>query len=49
MSLAAGASALTGIFLTTTPKPMVWMLLVIALLSLLLGMRAHGLYARTRP
>lgn len=49
MSLAAGASALTGIFLTTTPKPMVWVLLVIALLSLLLGLRAHSLYTRTKP
>lgn len=49
MSLAAGASALTGVFLTTTPKPMVWMLLVLALLSLLLGMRAHRLYTRTKP
>jgi len=49
MSLAAGASALTGVFLTTTPIPMVWMLLVLALLSLLLGMRAHRLYTRTKP
>jgi DHA1 family bicyclomycin/chloramphenicol resistance-like MFS transporter len=49
MSLAAGASALVGIFLTTTPEPMVWMLLVLALISLLLGLRAHSLYARTKP
>ena len=49
MSLAAGASAIVGMFLTTTPEPMVWMLLVLALISLLLGLRAHSLYARTKP
>jgi DHA1 family bicyclomycin/chloramphenicol resistance-like MFS transporter len=49
MSLAAGASALIGIFLTTTPKPMVWMLLVLAFTSLLLGLRTHNLYTRTKP
>lgn len=49
MSLAAGASAITGMFLTTTPKPMVWMLLAIALISLFLGLRAHALYSRTKP
>jgi DHA1 family bicyclomycin/chloramphenicol resistance-like MFS transporter len=49
MSLAAGASAITGMFLTTTPKPMVWMLLAIALTSLFLGLRAHSMYIRTKP
>jgi DHA1 family bicyclomycin/chloramphenicol resistance-like MFS transporter len=49
MSLAAGASALTGLFLTTTPQPMVWMLVAIASISLVLGLRAHGLYTRTKP
>lgn len=49
MSLSAGASALTGLFLTTTPQPMVWMLLVIATTSLALGLRSHRLYARTKP
>ena len=48
MSLAAATSALTGQFLTTTPKPMVWMLVIIALTSLVLGLRAHRLYTRTR-
>jgi DHA1 family bicyclomycin/chloramphenicol resistance-like MFS transporter len=49
MSLAAGASALTGLFLTTTPQPMVWILLVFSSISLMLGLRAHRLYARTKP
>ncbi len=49
MSLSAGSSALAGLFLTTTPQPMVWMLLGIASISLALGLRAHGLYRRTRP
>jgi DHA1 family bicyclomycin/chloramphenicol resistance-like MFS transporter len=49
MSLSAVASALIGQFLTTSPQPMVWMLLAISLVSLLLGLRAHGLYLRTRP
>ena len=49
MSLAAASSALTGQFLATSAQPMVWMLLVIALGSLALGLRAHVLYTRTRP
>ena len=49
MSLSAAASALIGQFLTTSPQPMVWMLLTISLASLLLGLRAHKLYLRTRP
>jgi DHA1 family bicyclomycin/chloramphenicol resistance-like MFS transporter len=49
MSLSAAASALIGQFLTTSPQPMVWMLLALSLGSLLLGLRAHGLYLRTRP
>ncbi len=49
MSLSAAASALIGAFLTTTPRPMVWMLLVIAFTSLLLGLRVHALYIRTKP
>jgi len=49
MSLAAGASALTGLFLSTTPQPMVWLLLAIVSTSLALGLRSHALYARTRP
>ena len=49
MSLSAGSSALAGLFLTTTPQPMVWMLLGIAASSLALGLRAHGLYRRTKP
>ena len=49
MSLAAGTSAITGMFLTTTPQPMVWMLVGIALTSLFLGLRAHSLYTRTKP
>ena len=49
MSLSAGASALTGQFLTTTPQPMVWILLAISACSLVLGLRAHSLYRRTKP
>jgi DHA1 family bicyclomycin/chloramphenicol resistance-like MFS transporter len=49
MSLSAGASALTGLVLTTTPQPMVWMLLAIASISLALGLRAHSLYSGTKP
>ncbi len=49
MSLSAGASALTGLVLTTTPRPMVWMLLAIASISLVLGLRAHRLYSGTKP
>ena len=49
MSLAAGASALTGRFLGSTPQPMVWMLLIVASLSLALGLRAHSLYLSTKP
>ena len=48
MSLSAAASALTGAFLTTSPQPMVWILLAIASVSLLLGLRAHRLYERTK-
>jgi len=49
MSLSAGSSALAGLFLTTTPQPMVWMLLGIASTSLALGLRAHRLYRHTKP
>jgi len=49
MSLAAGASALTGQFLKTTPQPMVWILLGTSLVALVLGLRAHRLYLRTKP
>jgi DHA1 family bicyclomycin/chloramphenicol resistance-like MFS transporter len=49
MAISAGASALIGVFLKTSPQPMVWMLLVITLGSLLLGLRAHALYNRTKP
>jgi DHA1 family bicyclomycin/chloramphenicol resistance-like MFS transporter len=49
MSLSALASAFTGVFLTTTPQPMVWMLLAISAASLVLGMRAHSLYKLTKP
>ena len=49
MSLSAIASAFTGLFLTTTPQPMVWMLVAISALSLILGLRAHSLYKLTKP
>ncbi len=49
MSISAVASALIGLFLTTSPQPMVWMLLVISAASLVLGLRAHRLYTRTKP
>ena len=49
MTLSALASALTGLFLTTTPQPMVWMLLATSAVSLVLGLRAHGLYKLTKP
>ncbi|MCB1699484.1 MAG: multidrug effflux MFS transporter [Pseudomonadales bacterium] len=49
MSLSAGTSALTGVFLTDTPQPMVWMLVIITLTSLALGQRVHTLYNRTKP
>jgi DHA1 family bicyclomycin/chloramphenicol resistance-like MFS transporter len=49
MSLSAIASAFTGLFLTTTPLPMVWMLVAISALSLILGLRAHSLYKLTKP
>lgn len=49
MSLSAVASAMTGQFLSTTPEPMVWMLLAITSASLVLGLRAHSLYLRTKP
>ena len=49
MSLSAIASAFTGLFLTTTPLPMVWMLVAISALSLILGLRAHSLYQLTKP
>jgi len=48
MSLSASASALTGRFLSTSPDPMVWMMLGVALLSLLLAWRAHSLYRRAK-
>ncbi len=49
MTLSALASAFTGLFLTTTPQPMVWMLLATSAVSLVLGLRAHGLYKLTKP
>jgi DHA1 family bicyclomycin/chloramphenicol resistance-like MFS transporter len=49
MSISAVASAVTGLFLTTTPQPMVWMMLAISAVSLALGLRAHGLYKATKP
>jgi DHA1 family bicyclomycin/chloramphenicol resistance-like MFS transporter len=49
MTLSALASAFTGLFLTTTPQPMVWMLLATSAVSLFLGLRAHGLYKLTKP
>lgn len=49
MSLAAGSSALAGRFLSTSPLPMVWFLLLLVSVSLLLGLRAHALHARTKP
>jgi DHA1 family bicyclomycin/chloramphenicol resistance-like MFS transporter len=49
MALSAVASGLTGLFLTTTPQPMVWMMLLIACASLVLGLRAHRLYTGIKP
>ena len=49
MSLSAVASAFTGVFLTTTPQPMVWMLVAISAVSMILGLRAHSLYRLTKP
>jgi len=49
MTLSAVASALTGMVLTTTPRPMTLILLAIALAALLLGLRAHALYIRAKP
>lgn len=49
MSLSAVTSGLTGLFLTTTPWPMVWAIVFIGAAALALGLRAHRLYRRTRP
>ena len=49
MTLSALASAFIGQFLTTTPQPVVWMLVAISALSLVLGLRAHSLYKLTKP
>lgn len=49
MSLSAGASALSGIFLTTTPQPMVWMMVLISSAALALGLRSHSRYRHTKP
>jgi DHA1 family bicyclomycin/chloramphenicol resistance-like MFS transporter len=49
MSLSAGASALSGIFLTTTPQPMVWMMVLISAAALALGLRSHSRYRLTKP
>ena len=49
MSLSAVASALTGVFLTDTPLPMLWAMLVISLLAMALALRSHRLYHRSNP
>ena len=49
MSLSAAASALTGLFLSTTPAPMVWAMFAISVAALLLGLRSHKLYIRSKP
>lgn len=49
MSLSAVASALSGVFLTDTPLPMLWAMLVISLLAMALALRSHRLYHRSNP
>ena len=49
MSLSAAASALSGIFLTDTPLPMLWAMLVISLLAMALALHSHRLYHRSNP
>jgi DHA1 family bicyclomycin/chloramphenicol resistance-like MFS transporter len=49
MSLAAGASALTGVFVIDTPLPMVWTMLAISATALLIVVRVPGFAARTKP
>ena len=49
MSLSAAASALSGIFLTDTPLPMLWALLIISLLAMVLALRSHRLYHLSNP
>ena len=49
MSLSAAASALSGIFLTDTPLPMLWAMLIISLLAMVLALRSHRLYHLSNP
>jgi len=49
MSLSAAASALSGVFLTDTPLPMLWAMLVISLLAMALALHSHRLYHRSNP
>jgi MFS transporter, DHA1 family, multidrug resistance protein len=49
MSLSAITSALVGVFLQDTPRPMLGTMLLVALLALGLGLRANQLYRRTKP
>ncbi len=46
MSLAAACSALIGQILRDSPQPVLWAMLLIALLALALGLHAHRLYRR---
>ncbi|MEM8562865.1 MAG: multidrug effflux MFS transporter [Pseudomonadota bacterium] len=48
MGISAIASGFTGLFLTTTPAPMVWTMFVLSVASLLLGMRTHRLYVASK-
>lgn len=49
MSLSAAASALAGAFLSDTPLPMLWAMLIICLLALGLSLRSYRLYHRGNP
>lgn len=48
MSLSAGASALVGYLLGDTPQPMLWSMLLITLGALVIALRVHRHYRRTK-